>query len=272
MGKTKLEMMVGFFVLLALVIFFVIVFFVSGVYFLREGFHVKAVFDYTAGLDKGAPVRLAGVRVGEVNAMSIEYDRLTQKPAAVIDLWLEKGTNIREDSKIYIFGTFALSESHIEIVSDGEPEGRLLQDGDTIRGVSPVPMEKLTEQGLAIAEKVDEMTTKLNRILGDEALQDAMQGMLLDMSELLKYMNRIIVEKDQNIDVLIANVEVSVEKMRSILETIDQGEGTVGQLVKNDELYQEMKDFIREIKLHPWRLLKKDSASETGRKKFLGIF
>ena len=85
MKKTRLEMIVGFFVLLALGIFFVMVFFISGVYFLREGFHVNAYFEYTGGLDKGAPVRLSGVSVGEVNKIYIDYDKETQKPIAVAD-------------------------------------------------------------------------------------------------------------------------------------------------------------------------------------------
>ena len=64
MGQKRLEITVGFFVMLAFAIFFVIVFFVSGFYFLRDGYSVKINFDYIAGLEKGAPVRLAGVRVG----------------------------------------------------------------------------------------------------------------------------------------------------------------------------------------------------------------
>jgi len=36
------------------------------------------------------------------------------------------------------------------------------------------------------------------------------------------------------------------------------GEGTVGKLLSDKELYDEIRDFVAEIKAHPWRLLKKD--------------
>lgn len=271
MNKTRLEMTVGFFVILALIIFFIIVFFISGVYFLREGFHVKAHFDYVAGLDKGAPVQMAGVRVGEVNGVSISYDPVSQKPVAICDLWLAAETQIREDSKLYIMGTFALAESHIEIFSSGDSEGRLLQDGDAIHGVSPVPMEKLTERGLAMADDFENMAKKLNEVLGDEKLQEALQTTILDMSELLRYMNTMIEQRGTQINNSIDDIESTLARLSSILEQIDSGEGTLGKLLYDDELYEEMRALVREIKMHPWRLLKRDKkADEDG--KFLGIF
>ena len=268
MNKTRLEMIVGFFVLLAVGIFFVMVFFISGVYFLREGFYIKAYFEYTGGLEKGAPVRLSGVSVGEVNRVSVDYDRETQKPMAVVDLWLKKGTNIREDSNVYILGTYALSEAYVEIMSDGDSEGRLLQDGDSIKGIAPIPMEKLIEKGVKITESFENLTIKLSSIMGDQETRDALHSMILDMSKLLAYMNQIIIEQEEDITQAVQDMEVTLEKLRNILETIDKGEGTLGQLIKNDELYLEMKDLIREIKLHPWRLLKKDT-NDKKKKKFL---
>jgi len=106
----------------------------------------------------------------------------------------------------------------------------------------------------------------MTTLMGDEELQEAFQGIILNMSTLLNYMNQILLEQGHDIDALVSNMEITVDRLRNIVETIDKGEGTVGQLLKNDELYLEMKDLIREIKLHPWRLLKKDTK---GKKKFL---
>ncbi|MBU1862668.1 MAG: MCE family protein [Candidatus Omnitrophica bacterium] len=273
MNKTRLEILVGFFVLLAIAIFFVIIFFISGVYFLRAGYYIKATFNYTAGLDKGAPVRIAGLRVGEVNKVYVKYDEVSQKPKAIAELWLREDVNVRENSKVYILGAFALNETHIEIISAGETEGRLLQDGDSIMGIDPVPMEMLMEKGIAIAKSFETMATKMDKILGDEKTQEALHLMILDMSELLRYMNQMIIEKKLDINTVVDNVnavvddmETSLDHLQSILATIDQGEGTLGQLIKNDELYVEMKELVREIKLHPWRLMKKDKRRDDEQK------
>ena len=46
---------------------------------------------------------------------------------------------------------------------------------------------------------------------------------------------------------------------------MDAGEGTVGRLMSDDALYEEMREFVAEIKAHPWRLLKRDNE----KRKFL---
>lgn len=271
MNNSRLEMMVGFFVLLAVLIFFIIIFFVSGIYFLREGYNVRVDFDYVSGLERGAPVKMAGVRVGEVNSVEIEYDAITQKPKAEVELWLKKGIEVRECARAYIFGAFALNEMHIEIISEGSKDGRVLQDGDSLVGVAPIPMERFMDKGMEITEGIATITEKINAIMGDEKMQTYMQQTIIDMSELLSMMNRLMKEQDQDLNLLVDNVEGVAHKMNSVLGAIESGEGTLGQLLMNDELYQEMKAFVREIKLHPWRLMKRDKKSKEERK-VLGIF
>ena len=43
---------------------------------------------------------------------------------------------------------------------------------------------------------------------------------------------------------------------------IEKGEGTAGKLVYSDELYQDIRGFVAEIKAHPWRLLKRDNEKK----------
>jgi len=269
MNKTRLEIMVGFFVLLAIAILFIIIFFISGVYFLQEGYIIKTHYDYIAALEKGAPVRMAGVRVGEVNKVTIEYDNVSQQPKAIAHMWISIDTKIREDAKFYIFGTMALNETYIEVVSSGDDSQRLLKDGDIMRGVDPIPMELLLEKGLNISKGLEDIAEKLNKVLGDEEMQEAMQALIIDTSELMRYMNEMVKAKGDDIGGMIEDVEVTLDKIATILETVEQGEGTMGKLLMSDELHQEMKALITEIKLHPWRLLKKDNA---GKKKRFGIF
>ncbi len=63
----------------------------------------------------------------------------------------------------------------------------------------------------------------------------------------------------------ITNLKASTDALNSVLNKIEKGEGTAGKLLTRDELYQDARDFVAEIKAHPWRLLKKDG----GGKKFL---
>ena len=40
-----------------------------------------------------------------------------------------------------------------------------------------------------------------------------------------------------------------------LIARLEQGEGTVGQLMADDEIYDDLKELIRDIKRHPWKLI-----------------
>lgn len=262
MNNTRLELIVGSFVLLAVAVFFVIIFFVSGVYFLKDGYTINTEFAYAAGLTKGAPVKMAGVGIGEVQAVDIVYDKSTNKPLANVSMWVEEGVQIRKGSEAHIFGAFALNETHVEIISNGSSDGSLLRDGDKLKAVDHQPMELLVQKGEEIAEGLSGMSKMMDRIIGDKEVQDRARETIVYMGELLEIMNRMMKEKGDSINNLIDDAEVSVDRLSTILDKIEKGDGTVGKLIGSDELYQEMRDFVKEIKTHPWRLMKKDKKDK----------
>jgi phospholipid/cholesterol/gamma-HCH transport system substrate-binding protein len=52
-------------------------------------------------------------------------------------------------------------------------------------------------------------------------------------------------------DRTLANVDQMVEKVR-------RGEGTAGQLIADEEIYDDLKELLRDIKHHPWKLIWED--------------
>ena len=97
MKKKSNEVSVGVFVILGFVFLTLVLFFVSGVYLFRSGYSVDVMFNYVSILNKGAPVRMAGVRVGEVSQVDIIYDAVKQNNRVKVKLFIEKGVQIREN-------------------------------------------------------------------------------------------------------------------------------------------------------------------------------
>ena len=95
MKKGRNEVMVGMFVIIGFVLLTVTVFFVSGVYLFRPGYHVDVMYEYVSILDRGAPIRMAGVRVGEVSEVKLVFDPKIGKTRVRVKLFIEKGTEIR---------------------------------------------------------------------------------------------------------------------------------------------------------------------------------
>src|SRR5690242_4575341 len=88
----------GIFIIGALVIFGLIVFWVGGSEALfKRTYRVNALFDGVAGLDEGAPVRAGGVRIGDVDKIL-----LPRKPGdkITVSMKLESSTRavIKKDS------------------------------------------------------------------------------------------------------------------------------------------------------------------------------
>ena len=70
----KLEMKVGLFIGIGIFLMFFIVFSISDFYLWKKGYDINVIFDFVNGITEDAPVRLAGVHVGEVKDINIYYD------------------------------------------------------------------------------------------------------------------------------------------------------------------------------------------------------
>lgn len=238
MKKIDKEFLVGLFVTVGFILATFIFFFVSGISFFKSGYTISVDYPYVSILERGAPVRMGGVKVGEVSNLHLIQDAETGRVLVRVELFIEKGVKIRENYLFTIRGTHILSEPHIEI-TPLPSEAPFLEEGDRVRGVSLLPMEDLIERAHAVGVELESLLRVLRQTLEEGEAKE-----------------------------VFTNFNALTESLARILERVRQGEGTVGKLLTDDRLYQEMSDLIAEIKARPWRLLKKDE----GDKKFLGVF
>ena len=259
MKKTNTEVLVGTFVIFGFVLLSLVVFFVSGVYLVRPGYRVNVVFNYVSILDKGAPVRMAGVRIGEVTGVSLQEDKATGQTRVRVQLFVAKGFEIRENYMFGVRGTHILSEPHIE-VSPQPGRGAYLKEGDTVQGVDPVPMEVLVDRADRIAADLETIFGKLRGAVEDKQTEHEIREAIRNISSVARSLNEILGGSGKDLSESLKHLNASTESLESILDKINKGQGTVGKLVGDEELYREMRDFVSEIKTHPWRLLKKDKG------------
>ncbi|MBI4357690.1 MAG: MCE family protein [Candidatus Omnitrophica bacterium] len=258
MNKQRSEVAVGIFVVGGFIILSLIVFFVSGIYFFRPGYHLVALFDYVGIINRGAPVRFSGVRVGEVSGVKIVRPSKEDEKARVeVTFFVEKGVEVREKDEVSIQGTHIMSEPHIAITPVPEG-GRILKDGDVIpHGVSPPTLDDLIRRGHSIAERVDQLLKDVGAAFGDAETKTMLRESLENLNQLLASMNSITQGQEKEFRQMVVNLNQATDQMAQLLKRINQAEGTLGKLVVEDELYNDLREFTREIKTHPWRLFKK---------------
>ena len=74
-AKFNLEVKVGIFAFIALIVLTLAVFSISEIHIFRAGYNIAVSFSFASGIAVGAPVKVAGVEVGEVTSIDLSYDK-----------------------------------------------------------------------------------------------------------------------------------------------------------------------------------------------------
>ena len=104
------------------------------------GLKLGANFDQTGGLTVRSPVVIAGVRVGEVSAISLD-----KNSRALVDMDLDPTLKLPTDTSASIMTAGVLGDRYIELQPGGEDQ--MLKSGDRINFTeSAVILERLIGQ------------------------------------------------------------------------------------------------------------------------------
>ncbi|MBN2803550.1 MAG: MCE family protein [Deltaproteobacteria bacterium] len=104
------------------------------------------------------------------------------------------------------------------------------------------------------------ISTKLDRDIGP---------LLAEINSTMKMLNRVgdsIGPKEKeaiqnslaSLSVIAKKADNTVGKIDKIVDRVYKGEGTAGQLLADEEIYDDLKQLIRDLKQHPWKLIWED--------------
>lgn len=199
--RSRLELTVGIFIIIGLIVFVSFVFLIRDFQIIKPGYRFDIVFGFANGLKISTPTRLAGVDVGEVQGIKIFYDAGEAQTKVRVRVWVKADAKIPSDSQVWINTLGLLGEKYIEIIP-GKNYGSLVKEGDTLTGEDPVAMEEITEKTKELVLKIEESISGLNYVL----------------------------------------------------EKIKAGEGTIGKLVNDETVYNNIEDLTDDLRRHPWKL------------------
>lgn len=239
------EAKVGIAVLVGLFLLTYMTFKVGGFAFLQEeGHRLNATFISASGLDRRAPVRVAGVEVGQVE--SIE---LVEGGAKVI-LKLQSEVKIRKGGHAAIRSEGLLGDRYVEIVPG--TESTFWADGETIPvQEASADLENLMTRFSSIADDVKAVTTSLREVLGSEEGKQNLKEVLENAKGLTKGINEWVQKNQDPLSRSISNFEsfsaslkedgnALVESLTRMAQKIERGEGTLGKLINDEEAYEKL--------------------------------
>ena len=184
-GVGKNDLKVGAFVLLGLVLAGLVIFLIGDERRVFErSVYFDAQFEDVEGLTAGAPVRMGGVRIGQVSQVRYAEDSSDGMVHVKLRVVSEDAKRIREDSRVRIVNKGLLGDKMFEIdhgTKGGElPPGSMIPS-DTDEGLMGKVDSIATEAELTL-KNVRELATAL----GDERLHEDVREIARSTNVLLK--------------------------------------------------------------------------------------
>ncbi|MBZ5594444.1 MAG: MlaD family protein [Acidobacteriia bacterium] len=251
------QLRVGIMAILAMLIVAVLIFLLTGSKNLfRRTFQLRTFMDDSSGMADGAPVRLNGIPVGDVDQLKLSG---AKDPRRIVEIDMEIRydflTEIPKDSRAGISASNLLGDKFINITKGMQADH--VQPGDEIASVPNQDIPELMAQSAGLLAQLQGLLGRANTILNDVEAGKGNIGKFLKDEELYSRLNSAIAETQQILtdvrsgkgtisrllydDTLANDVHATLDKLNAILTELQQGRGTAGKLIKDEALYNELR-------------------------------
>jgi phospholipid/cholesterol/gamma-HCH transport system substrate-binding protein len=225
--------------------------------FFTSTFSLRTYMDDSSGMPEGAPVRLNGILVGEVDQMKLTDSKDPRRVVVIVmSIKTEFLKEIPKDSRAGIAASNLLGEKFINITKGVKPDH--VQPGAEIASVPNQDIPELMAQSANLLAQFQTLLGRVDSILSDVEAGKGNIGKILKDEELYTRLNQTISEAQQIMtavrtgkgtisrllfeDDLYKDVRTTVDKLNSIVAELQQGHGTAGKLLKDEALYKDLKE------------------------------
>ncbi len=268
-----------------------------------RAFYVE--YENVEGMLTSTPVTLSGFPVGKVQDISFNKDgsgRLT------VLLLVDNDFEFSKNSKAELYEAGLLGGKAIAIIPALD-NAENAKNGDHLKGTIKAGLTELVNQRLTpLQEKIETMMVSADSLLinlnsiFDEQTKSNLKKSISELSTTLESfkntsvsLNNLIEGNEESLNNTLSNIDgissnllkitdsiaeanlgetikslqLTISDFDKILLNIENGEGTIGKLLKDEELYnnlkgasKEMEELLKDIKLHPKRYFRILSKKE----------
>jgi phospholipid/cholesterol/gamma-HCH transport system substrate-binding protein len=257
--------------------------------------------EYTnvGGLTEASLVTINGLKVGQVDDIDFN-DSPEKRGNLIVRFSLENDFEFSKNSVVKIYSPNPLSGSNLAIIPSYEGESAV--SGDFLKGQIESSLftsigEKLDPIQAKLENVIvsaDTLFQRINNVLDyktSESIKRSVEGLeltIFDIRETLSSVNSMIdstsvglketIENTKNITNNLSKVtdtlansnigeimrkaEITLTTVNSLLDGMDKGKGTLGKLINDDAMYdnltnvsKELENLLREMKLNPKRFV-----------------
>ena len=238
MTERQMQLRIGALVLVAILLFMGFVLSIGRRSALFEDrYSLWTSFSSTEGLTVGAPVRLAGVTVGNVTRVAFGRDPKDRRIILTLTVEQRVRARIREDSVASI-GTIGLVGDKVLDITVGSFDRPPLSPGAQLASVDPPDYSKLLQKGDRILDNVTRITASLDEFLaggesaGKRNFNEALRSLRTTLVEVEKgegLLHDVIYGKAGT--QLLGRLDRTVQSLERLAKAIESGDGLLHALV-----------------------------------------
>src|SRR2546430_851247 len=261
---TWTELRVGLFVLVGLSVLAAGIFYVTGAGPLSPKYRIKTYLPDASQLARGAPVRLDGVEVGNVESISL-VPRTPGKPMdrkKNIEIVMRINRNYQHDiltDSVASPRTEGLLGNRYVTITRGFT-GAPIPDNGVIPGSEEKAMAEVVERSAEVLGNLSALSTDVRELIGGVQQGRGSLGKMLTDDQAYNHMNSMLAKGDAMMtsirngegslgklvssDELYTKVDKGVDSMNVMLADMRAGKGTLGKLIYDPTLYDQTKETM----------------------------
>ena len=255
-----------------------------------------ALYDNVEGLAPSTPVTINGMNVGKVKSIAFNGDGSGK---LLVTLLIDNDFQFSKNSKAELYDLSLIGGKAVAIIPTFD-NAEVAASGDYLQAsvkmglmgsVSQI-LTPLEEKLKSVMDEADGLLVNVNEILDNETKSNLKEA-IAELNATMKSfkgtsmsLNKLVGDNEESLTAAISNLETTTENfsklsdslananlaqtirgLQSTIENFDalmlslnNGEGTIGKLLKDESLYdnlesasKEMEELLRDIKLHPAR-------------------
>ena len=259
----------------------------------------KVEYARIGGLSKSSAVTINGLKVGKVD--NIEFDTSLEKRGhLLVTFIIDTDFEFSKRSIVKIYSPNPLSGSNLAIIPNYE--GDMAISGDLLEGEMEESLfTSIGERLNPLQQKIERVIVRtdtlfggLNKVLSDNTINGIntsianLSATIIDIRKTIEVVNSMVTDNQENLKItientknittnfskvseninavdfkkIIAKADDAVANFNEMAIKINAGEGTIGQLLNDKRMYDnleaatgELEQLLRDIKLNPKRYI-----------------
>lgn len=233
------QLKVGVFIVSGIAVLFTTIFMLgSNKSFFSDVVELHGYFDSVQGLNKGAVVSLAGVKVGNLD--DTIFDETKNLVKVTLNIESDFKNKIKKDSRMEIRTQGALGDKYLYITPGASPE--TVNHGDELATDYGNDILSVISKRGNESEKLFDVLDDLKKITASLAQDNRLPNITANMDKTTANLARV--SESLNKTVQSGSLDRSVNKLEKIIDKVDRGEGTLGALINDRSLHDRLKTIL----------------------------